>query len=137
MIPFKRQPKGFPFNALNHWTGCKTWCPTWGKSSSEQIPCGDNARPRSEVISAAALPPLPGTGPTRVLLTGPVAVFGQPLAADVLHYGVLSSLCSPKDILDQRTSPAGLQLHRLQVSWSQLPTEQVSFDLQTNDRDQL
>lgn len=80
---------------------------------------------------AGALPPLPGAGPTQVLLTGPVAVFRQPLAADVLHYRVLSSLCSLKDILDQRTSPAGLQLHRQQVRRSQLPTEQVGFDLQT------
>lgn len=72
--------------------------------------------------------PLPGTGPTLALL-GRAAVFSQPLAADVLHHRVLSSLRGLKDILDQWAGPAGLQLHCLEVSGSQFAAEQVSFDL--------
>lgn len=72
--------------------------------------------------------PLPGAGPTLALLPR-AAVLRQPLAADVLHHRVLSALCGPKDVLDQRAGPAGLQLHRLQVSRAQFAAEQVSFDL--------
>lgn len=77
--------------------------------------------------------PLPGAGSTLALLRR-AAVFSQPLVADVLHHRVLSSLRGPEDILDQWAGPARLQLHCLQVRWSQFAAEQVSFDLQAYRR---
>lgn len=75
--------------------------------------------------------PLPGIGSALALLRWLVLVFGQPLATDILHHGVLCSLGSLKDVLDQRAGPAWLQLHRLQISRSQFAAQQVGLDLQT------
>ena len=77
--------------------------------------------------------PLPGTGPALVLRRR-AAVFSQPLAADVLHHRVLSSVCGLKDGSDQRAGAARLQLHRLQVGRAQFAAEQVSVDLQAHRR---
>lgn len=85
---------------------------------------------RLVVLQQAALP-LPGTGPALALLRR-AAVLSQPLAADVLHHRVLSSLGRLKDVLDQWAGAARLQLHCLQVSGSQLAAEQVGLDLQAH-----
>lgn len=61
-------------------------------------------------------------------------MFGQPLAADVLHHRVPSSLRGLEDVPHQRAGPAGLQLHRLQVSRPQFAAEQVSFDLRAHGK---
>ena len=53
----------------------------------------------------------------------------QPLAADVLHHGVAGLLGRPEDVLDQRSGPARVQLHRQQVGRPQLAARQVGFDL--------
>lgn len=75
------------------------------------------------------LQPSPGTGPARTL-QGRLVVFRKPLAANVPHHRVLGVLCCLEDILDQRTGPAGLQLHRQQVRRPQLTAQQVRLDLQ-------
>jgi len=74
--------------------------------------------------------PLPGIGSALALLGRLAEVFGQPLATDVLHHGVLRSLGGLEDLPDQRTRSARLQLHRQQVRGSQLTAQQVGFDLQ-------
>lgn len=80
--------------------------------------------------------PLSGIGSALALLRWLVLVFRQPLPTDVLHYWVLRSLSGPKDVLDQRACPAWLQLHRLQVSWSQFTAQQIGLDLRT-ERDRM
>lgn len=75
------------------------------------------------------LQPSSGPGPARTL-QGRLVVFGEPLAANVPHHRVLGVLGCLEDVLDQRTGPARLQLHRQEVRRPQLTAQQERLDLQ-------
>lgn len=88
---------------------------------------------KSSFLLLLELCPLPCSGPALTLLRG-LAVFGEPLATDVLHHRVLCSFSCLQDVLDQWACPARVQLYSQQVRWPQFTAQQVGFDLHTKKK---